>query len=486
MTAVILILERRQSMKLPGRLAVFLWLSGAARAAGVGAAEPDWPQFRGPDLNPVGLDQALLDGWSRTENVEWVANIPGRGWSSPIVTGGKVFVTAAVTEGKSKTPQIGTTYGNDYSAELKAKGLTAEEVEAKVIERDIELKEEVMLHYWVYAIDLKSGAVDWKHELYSGRPPGGRHRKASFTSETPLTDGEAVYIYVGNLGLWAFDLKGKLLWQEKLEAYPTYGECGTGGSPALAGDQIVILNDNEEQPFLASHDKRTGKQLWRTDRSVGNHVRKTSWSTPFVWKNALRTEIVTVGPGIALSYDLEGRELWRLSGMSSIAIPTPFAYDGWLYVNGGSKGTMFAVKPGASGDISLKSDAGERSNAFVAWSDPKGGAYLPTPVAYDGAVYVLNEVGILTRFDAKTGRQSYKSRLASDGGSGAFTSSPWAYNGRIFCLDEEGTTYVVRAGEEFEVLRINPLDEVTLASPAIAGDRLLLRTETRLYSIRKQ
>jgi outer membrane protein assembly factor BamB len=172
--------------------------------------------------------------------------------------------------------------------------------------------------------------------------------------------------------------------------------------------------------------------------------------------------------------------------MSSIAIPTPFGYDGWLYVNGGFKGAMFAIKPGASGDISLKDDAGERSNESVAWSDPKGGAYSPTPVAYDGGLYVLNEVGILTRFDAKTGRESYKSRLASDGGTGAFTSSPWAYNGRVFCLDEEGTTYVVRAGETFEVLRVNSLDEMALASPAIAGDRLLLRTETRLYSIRKK
>jgi outer membrane protein assembly factor BamB len=397
-----------------------------------------------------------------------------------------VFVTAAVTEGKSKPPQIGTTYSNDYKAELKKQGFTEEEAEAKLIERDIEQRDEVTLHYWLYCIDLKAGAVEWKHELYSGRPPGGRHSKASFTSETPVTDGEAVYAYVGNLGLWAFDLKGKLLWQEKLEAHPTYGECGTGASPALAGDQIIILSDNETQPFIASHDKRTGKRLWRTDRHVGNQVRKTGWSTPFVWNNALRTEIVAVGPGIALSYDLEGKELWRLSGISSIAIPTPFAYDGWLYVNGGFKGTMFAVKPGASGEIALKNDAGERSNQFVVWSDAKGGTYLPTPVAYDGGLYVLTEGGILTRFDAKTGLESYKSRLASAGGSGAFTSSPWAYNGRIFCLDEEGTTYVVRAGEKFEVLRVNPLDEMALASPAIAGDRLLLRTETRLYSIRRQ
>jgi outer membrane protein assembly factor BamB len=217
---------------------------------------------------------------------------------------------------------------------------------------------------------------------------------------------------------------------------------------------------------------------------VGNHIRKTSWSTPFVWKNTLRTEVVTVATSIAISYDLEGKELWRLSGLSTIAIPSPFAYDGWLYINGGTKGTMFAVRPGASGDISLKKDTGESSNEFVAWSDAKGGSYLPTPVAYNGGVYVLNEVGILTRFDAKTGKQSYKSRLASDGGSGAFTSSPWAYNGRIFCLDEEGTTYVVKAGEKFEMLRVNSLDEMALATPAIADERLLLRTETKLYSIR--
>src|SRR5215471_17507210 len=141
----------------------------------VRAADPDWPQFRGPDLNPIGLSKALPDRWSKTENVEWVATIPGRGWSSPIVTGGKVFVTTAVTEGKSKSPQIGTTYSTEYLHELKKKGLNDEEAEAKLIERDVELPNEVMLHYWLYCVDLKSGTVDWKYELYGGHPPGGRH-----------------------------------------------------------------------------------------------------------------------------------------------------------------------------------------------------------------------------------------------------------------------------------------------------------------------
>ena len=157
--------------------------------------------------------------------------------------------------------------------------------------------------------------------------------------------------------------------------------CEPGDAPGAGRDQSSFHRERE-QPFLASHNKRTGKQLWRTDRSVGNHVRKTSWSTPFVWRNAHRTEIVAIGPGTVLSYDLGGKELWRLSGMSSIAIPSPFAYDGWLYVNGGSKGTMFAIKPGASGDISLK-DASERSNEYIAWLDKKGEATSHSG-AYDG------------------------------------------------------------------------------------------------------
>jgi outer membrane protein assembly factor BamB len=453
------------------------------------AAEPDWPQFRGPDLNPVGASRLLPDRWSKTQNIEWVKEVPGRGWSSPIVTGGKIYLTAVTTDGKSKPPQIGTEYSNEYAAELMKQGLKMQDVMAKVQERDIELPHEVTIHYWLYCLDLKTGAVDWKKEFYGGHPPGGRHRKNSFASETPVTDGRSIFVYVANLGMWAFDLKGKQLWTEKLETNPIYLDFGTGGSPVLVGNQLVILSDNEKQQYIAAYDKLSGKRLWRTDRDLtapkgsGGPNAKSGWTTPFVWKNAQRTEIVTVGPGIAVSYDVQGKELWRLGGMSPAPIPSPFAYDGWLYIDAGRGRPMFVVKPGASGDISLK--AADRSNDFVAWSDPRGGTYLPTPVAYGGGIYVLNEVGMLTRFDAKTGQQSYKSRLMADGGAGAFTSSPWAYNGKIFCLSEEGKTYVVAAGEKFELLHVNDQDEMTQASPAIVGDRLLLRTETKLYSIRQ-
>src|ERR1043166_2187660 len=204
------------------------------------AQDTAWPQFRGPQSNPVGTHARLAERWSRTENVEWSQDIPGRGWSSPIVTGSKVYLTTVTTDGKSKSPQIGTEYSNEYVAELEKQGLPIEEIIKRVTERDIELPHEVTLHYFLYCLDLKSGKVEWKKEFFTGHPPGGRHRKNSFVSETPVTDGKFIYIYVANLGLWAFDLKGNQTWTTPLEANPIYLDFGTGSSPALHDDQQVV------------------------------------------------------------------------------------------------------------------------------------------------------------------------------------------------------------------------------------------------------
>src|SRR5579863_96102 len=468
------------------RYAIRAVLSVIALSVGVAwGAEPEWPRFRGPVANPVAAKGNLPEKWSKTENVEWAAEIPGRGWSSPIVNGRSVFLTTVVTEGKSKPPQIGTEYSNEYVAELMKQGLSQQEVLARVTARDIELPKEVMLHYYLYCLDIQTGNVVWKREFYSGQPPGGRHRKNSFASETPVTDGKLIYVYVQNLGLYAYDMQGKQVWHTPLEAYPIYLDFGTGASPALFGDMLLIVNDNEKQQFIAAFDTKTGKPVWRTNRDLAakgdGPPRRSGWVTPFVWKNPQRTEVVTVGPGVAVSYDAAGKELWRLSDMSEIPIPSPFAYDGLLYVNGGRGKGLYAIKPGATGDLTAREDG--KLSEFVAWSEPRGGTYLPTEVAYDGALYALSDTGILSRFDAKTGKLNYKSRL--DGG-GAFTSSPWAYNGKVFCLSEEGKTFVIAAGDSFELLHINLLDEMAQATPAIVGNRLLLRTESRLYSIRNK
>jgi outer membrane protein assembly factor BamB len=446
------------------------------------AQDMTWPQFRGANSNPVGAHVRLAERWSNTENVEWSQEIPGRGWSSPIVTGGKVYITTVATDGKSKSPQIGTEYSNEYAAELMKQGLPREEVTRRVTERDKELPHEVMLHYFVYCLNLKSGKVEWKREFHTGHPPGGRHRKNSFVSESPVTDSARVYVYVANLGLWAFDVKGKLAWTTQLEANPIYNNFGTGSSPALAGNLVVIVSDNEKQQYIAAFDKKTGKQVWRTNRELAQgQPARSGWATPFVWRHALRSEIVAVGPREVISYDLAGKELWRMSGMALAPIPTPFAYEGLLYVNGGRGRPLFAIRPGATGDISLGKD--QTSNEYVVWSQARGGTYLPSALAYQGAVYTLTENGILNRYDAKTGQQTYKMRI--DPTATAFTTSPWAYNGKLFALSEEGQTFVMGTGEDFKLLHVNALDDFTLASPALVGERLLIRTEHRLYSIRQ-
>jgi len=449
------------------------------------AQDMAWPQFRGPESNPVGTHPRLADRWSKTENVEWSLDLPGRGWSSPIVTGGKVYVTTVTTEGKSKLPQTGTEYSNEYAAELQKQGLSIEEIMKRLNERDIELPHEVKLHYLLYRLDLKSGKVEWTKEFFTGQPPGGRHRKNSFVSETPVTDGKFIYVYVANLGLWAFDLKGNQVWTTPLEPYPIYLELGGGSSPSLAGNLLVVVCDNQKQQYIAGFDKRTGKQLWRTERDLGGNEpprQRSGWATPYIWQHEQRTEIVTVGPQTVVSYDLAGKELWRMSGMSLTPVPTPFAYEGLLYINGGRGRALLAFVRAASGDITLKE--GQTSNEYVVWSQPRGGTYLPSSVAYQGAIYTLTETGILNRFDAKTGKQTYKTRI--DPAATNFTTSPWAYNGKLFCLSEEGQTFVVSTGEQFQLSHVNELDDFVQASPALVGERLLIRTEHKLYSIRRK
>lgn len=466
-------------------LSVGVVLASGLLAIGAAADPAHWPQFRGPDANPVGTSDRLPDRWSATENVDWKLDVPGRAWSSPIVTGGKVFLTTVTTDGASKLPQMGTDFSNEYVAELSKQGLSQEQIIEKLNARDIEKPHEVTLHYFLYCLDLEKGTVLWKKEFHGGRPPGGRHRKNSFSSETPVTDGTLVYVYVANLGLYAFDLKGQEVWKTPLEAMPIYLDFGTGGSPILQGDRIVVLSDNEKQQFLAAFDKRTGKPLWRTERALRQKdgpPRQSGWTTPYVWTNSARTEIVTVGPTVAVSYDLEGKELWRLSGMSIAPVSSPFAYGDLLIVDAGQQRALYAVRAGASGDITLPE--GKTSSEWIAWSVERGGTYMPTPVGYDGAIYALYDKGILARYDGKTGAMSYKERL--DPETSAFTSSPWAYDGKVFCLSEEGKTYVVAAGPKFQLLHTNPLADMAMATPALAGDRLLVRTEKTLYAIRQK
>lgn len=461
-------------------------ITASAQAPSSEKASTQWPRFRGPASNPVAENPRLPVSWSKTENVEWVTDVPGVGWSSPVVWGNRVFLTAATSDKPMKKPSLGVDYSNEYMAELRKQGLSPEEINKKLYERDREMPHELVISLVLYCYDLESGKLRWERQMYKGPPAGGRHAKNSFASETPTTDGERVYVYLNGYGLFAYDFSGNQSWATPLKAYATTRDWGTGASAALHKDRLFVLNDNEEESFVAAFDTRTGKELWRTPRTV-QPARKTGWSTPFVWENRARTELVTLGPGVAISYGLDGKELWRMNRMGGYAIQSPFAWKDLLFVTSGAGGDtnrpIVAIRAGGSGDITPPGD--ETTSDHVVWYDGRaGGTYLPTPVIYKDALYVLNDKGIFARYNPATGERVYQSRVAP--GAAAFTASPWAYNGHVFVLSEEGDTFVIEAADQYRLVRVNALDDFSMATPAIVGDRLLIRTQHRLYSIRNR
>jgi outer membrane protein assembly factor BamB len=440
-------------------LAILVLTASAFERAPAEERSPNWPQFRGPDSTGVANNDTLPDHWSATENVEWKTEIPGRGWSSPIVWGDRVFLTTVVNTGKDPEAKKG----------LYLKGEQHEPPDS--------------VHLWkVLCLDLATGRILWEHAAHEGKPSTPLHIKNTYASETPVTDGKRVYAYFGNLGVFCYDFDGRLEWSKRLEPHATRAGWGTAASPALFENRLFIVNDNEENSYLLALDAASGDELWRKERDESSN-----WATPFVWRNELRTEIVTAGSKRVRSYDLNGNVLWELAGMSFITIGTPFADNGLLYVGSGYvldlRRPLYAIRPGASGDISLGKQA--RDNQSIAWSKPLMAPYNPSVLAYRGRLYILYDRGLLACLDAATGHVVYDKKRIPNGR--AFTSSPWAYAGKVFCLSEYGETFVYAAGDEFQPLHTNVLadDDMCLATPAIAGEHLLIRTAVRLYLIKK-
>lgn len=441
-------------------LRVFGAALGIAMLAGqvnqVNAANTTWPQFRGADSMGLGEETSTLPAaWSTSENVVWSADIPGRGWGSPIVWENKIFVTTAKSEKPVQVAKKGLYFGG--------KPESGEDTHS----------------FKLLCIDFESGEVIWEAEPYKGPPGFTRHMKNSYASETPSTDGEMVYAYFGNLGIFAYDMDGEKVWERRFEPKETRYAWGTAASPIIHGDKLIIVNDNIEDSFIIALDKKTGEVIWKKGREEGSN-----WATPFIWENAQRTEIITAGTDKVRAYDLDGNQLWELTGMSSITIAVPFSSDGLLYISSGyvmdKLRPAYAIRPGASGDITLAE--GETSNEFIAWSDSQAAPYNPTPILYKGIYYVLYDRGLFRAYDAKTGAPLYD-RQRIDPAAAAFTSSPWAYNDQIFCLSEDGDTFVISAGADYEVVGKNSLDEMCMSTPAIAHGSLLLRTYGKLYRI---
>lgn len=447
--------RKMRLVKLTGYLACIVMLGVAVPSM----AGENWPSFRGADSRGIAEGENLPVEWSATENVEWKTDIAGRGWSSPIVWGDKVFLTTAINSADTEDAKMGLYMGGE-----RAKPTT--------------------VHYWkVICLDLETGKVVWDTMVHEGVPEGRIHVKNSFASETPVTDGERVYAYFADLGVYCLDFNGKVVWHKANKVAKMRNGWGTAASPVLYKDRLYVVNDNDEESYLEALDKKTGKIIWQVARDEASN-----WSTPYVWENSERTEIVTTGTDRVRSYDLDGNVLWTLEGMSSITISNPYESKGLLYITSGyimdKSKPIYAIRPGASGDISLGDT--ETANEFIVWSHPKAAPYNPSTILYGDQMYVLLDRGQVSSYNAADGTPLYeKERLAK--GSGGFTVSPWAYNGKIFYMSEAGVTYVANAGKAFEVVQTNPLaeDDLGMATPAIVGDRLLIRTSARVYSIRE-
>ena len=427
-------------------------------------AAENWPMFRGGFSRGTSDNINLPLEWDskKGKNIEWKVKVPGLGWSSPVVHSGRIYLTTAVSEGEIEPRKPGLYFGGDRKEPIKH-----------------------MHHFLVLCLDIESGDYLWQREVLASRPLTPIHIKNSYAAETPVTDGERVYAYFGSHGLYCLDKTGKKLWEKMFKPYEMRNGWGTGASPILEGDQLIIVNDNMEESWLAGFNKITGKKLWKTKREE-----PSNWSTPFVWKHNGISELILTGRNQTRSYDLVGNERWRLKWKSrtSIVIPTPFEAHGLLYIASGYVGDrekhVYAIKPGAKNDISLK--PGETKNDFIAWYDKRAAPYNPSPLVYGDEFYSLFDFGFLACRDARTGSVYFdKERINPDKSIG-FTASPWAYRGHVFALSEAGDTYVFLAGKEYKLVRVNYTGGMSMANPALAADRLILRNQNHLFSIREK
>jgi len=438
----------------------FLFLSVCLFLCSVPTRAQNWPQFRGPGASGVVEGQAAATTWNaeKAENLVWKTKVPGLAHSSPVIWGDTIFVTTAVTSAAKDETRYGL-YGDTAPVKDDPK------------------------HTWkVYAIDKRTGKILWERIAYEGLPKVKRHPKSTHADSTPVTDGKYLIDLFGSEGLYAYDLKGKLLWKQDLGLLdsgwfydPDY-QWEHGSSPIIYKNLVIVQADIQKDSFIAAYDIKTGKLAWKTSRAE-----IPSWSTPTVYEGKTRAELITNGTKGIRGYDpLTGKELWRLTPNSEIATPTPIVAHDLIYVTSGYRPIqpIYAIRPGAVGDITLKD--GKDSSDSIAWSKPRGGPYMPTPIVYGEFLYTLSNQGVLTAYNAKTGERIYQERLGGKGG--AFTSSPVASDGKLYLSSEDGEIFVVKAGPKYELLATNPVGEVMMATPAISDGLLIVRGINHLFA----
>lgn len=431
----------------------------------VSAATVNWPAFRGADARGV-ADGKVATSWNAdpeqgpVRNIRWKTPIPGLAHSSPAIWGNYLFVTTAISSAGAAPLKIGL-YGSGDSAEDNAE------------------------QSWVvYCLDKNTGRILWERVAHKGAPKTRRHTKATHANATPATDGKRLIAFFGSEGVYAYDLSGNPLWKRDLGVFDPGPQgydlqWGTASSPVLFEDKVVLQCDQKKGAFLLMLSAKTGEELWRVQREG---VSNQSWATPAAIQAAGRTQIVCNGWPYIAGYDLNtGKELWRLKSGGDIPVPTPVFAHGLIYVTNahGGAAPLFAIKPGASGDITPQ---GSEASSGLAWSEPRNGAYMQTPLIVGNLLYSCSDRGVLKVFDARTGALLYTQRLGS--GTRGFTASPIAIGPNILFTSEEGEVYVIKAGREYELLGRNFLGEIAMASPAVSEDVLYYRTRGNVVAIR--
>ncbi len=429
------------------------------------AVEParaqNWPQFRGAGASGIVDGTPLPSKWNGEtgENVLWKTPIPGLSHASPVVWGNRVFVATAVSSNPKPYFRAGL-YG------------------------DVDSDTDLTKHSWkLYCLDKKTGKIIWERIAHEGIPKTKRHIKATFASSTPVTDGKNVVAFFGSEGLYCYDLEGKLNWKADLGVLdagwffdPDY-QWGTASSPIIFKDLVILQCDIQKDSFIAAFNLKTGKQVWRTPREE-----IPSWGTPTVYEGKSRAELVTNATRAIRGYDpMTGKELWQMRGNPEVTATTPIAAHDLIFISNSYRPNqpLYAIKPGASGDISLKE--GQEINDFISWSKQRGGSYMPTPLVYGDYLYVCANHGVLTVYEAKTGVRVYQQRIGDKGGS--YSASPVAGDGKIYLSSEDGEVFVVKAGPKYELISDNKVGEVLMATPAISEGVIIIRGQHHVFAV---
>jgi outer membrane protein assembly factor BamB len=426
------------------------------------AASPDaWPRWRGPFDTGVARGDAPLS-WSDTKNIAWRTPIPGRGMSSPVIWGDRLFVTTAVPTGAASQQQAAAAEpGRDGR---KGGGRGAGGGAASGQEHE----------FLIMAIDRATGKMVWKQTALKATPHEGYHaRYGSFASNSPVTDGKRLYAFFGSRGLYAYTLDGKLVWKKEFPQMRMRLQFGEGSPTVLAGGRLLLKFDQESDSFLVALNAADGKELWRVDRDE-----PSSWSPPLVIVHAGVEQAIVSATNRVRSYDVSnGKLLWEAGGLGSNVIPAPVVHNGTVVVMSGHRDpNMLAIKLGGKGDLT--------GTESVLWTNQRGNSYTASPVLHEGKLYFVTDNGMLSCIDFATGKPHYLQQRLGDKPYN-FKSSPVAANGKLYLATEQGDVLVVKLGPEYELLAVNPMgDQMFVATPAIADGEIYLRGPNELYCIR--